>query len=106
MHGLLGTRGLAILLPIASGVTWLIWQIHDFGGSCRQHSTFEPRGPTTPAMIVMVVLPAAVVALRAVGERRSSRAVTGYTILTAALSALAILVAFLIYWTAGNCFAT
>ena len=95
--------GLIVFLALASGVIWFAWSARDFGDSCGFRLPGYPSGPTTTGEVLLISLPAVIVAVVQALQTRSWRRVLGWGVLAAVLSAAAVGVAVLIWIVSRRC---
>ena len=104
MRRYLGTPSVMALFALASGATVFLWSAHAFGDTCGFHNLRgEPSGPSSTALVLLIVVPALLTAARARSERRSIRAVAAFTVLAALVAGAAVAVAVLAFAVSRNC---
>src|SRR5579859_60114 len=94
---------MALFLAVASGSVLFAWSAHDFGQSCGFRLSGYPSGPTTTADVLLIALPAVIVAAIEHLRIRSWRRVLGYAALSAALAAVAVAIAIAIWVVSRHC---
>jgi len=102
-----GTRRLLsiILLPVASGMFWFSWLVHDFGRSCGwRNLPASPNGPPTSLLALLVLVSAAVASARVVARGRPRLRVVGAGALAAVATFLAVVGAELAFGISRHCF--
>jgi hypothetical protein len=105
MRRYFGTPSVMALLALASGATLFLWSAHDLGDTCGfRNLKGEPSGPSSTALVLLIVVPALLTAARARSERRSIRAIAAFTILAALIAGAAVGVAVLALAVSRNCF--
>jgi hypothetical protein len=97
---------LSLVLAIASGVAWFLWDVHGLGTMCSQPTHFI--GPHPPSLrdAGLFVLGSAIVVggLAAFGRDRRCWAVLGVGLLAALITASALFVAEVAFGFSRNCY--
>jgi hypothetical protein len=95
---------LAVLLAVASGVIWFAWSVHEFGSTCGLERRGHPTGMSAVVALLLVSLPATIVARLRAWQRGSWHGATGFAVITAVLAVLAMGVAFFAFAASRHCF--
>jgi hypothetical protein len=98
-------RFAALLAPVA-GLICFVWEARDLGESCGyREGSGLPSFPSRIAWVVLVCVPVLVTVGRALGERRTPRAVLALAALAAVLAGAAVGAAELAFFLSRHCYA-
>ena len=79
------------------------WSAHDFGHSCGTRLRGHPSGPTTAGEILLISLPAVIVAAVQALQTRSWLRALGYGIAAAVLAAVSVAAAVILWVVSRDC---
>jgi hypothetical protein len=106
MERYLRAPGLAALLAPVSGLICFVWEARELGESCGyREGGGLPNFPSRIAWVVLVSVPVLVTVGRALGERRTPRAVLAQAALAAVLAGAAVGAAELAFFLSRHCYA-
>ncbi|HEY2769805.1 MAG TPA: hypothetical protein VGI87_04525 [Solirubrobacteraceae bacterium] len=87
-----------MILALISGATWFLWSLHDFGSQCGINGS----GPTKTATVLLIVMPALIVAIFETVQTRSRGRAIVFGVIAALLTGAAVFLAAGI-WLASYC---